>query len=152
MTVNVTPKPLGVGIRNVFDGYRIDVGIDPKKEGQPAAYAYELITPVEDPKLGGVILRIVHTDNVYIKARAHEDFEDNIRVQSARLSSTDDVPPQGSSLAHFRLRPVDIEVKRTPRHGGLIFMFELVIGFVPYVGVLYNISQLVYAMATGKDF
>jgi hypothetical protein len=158
ITVNVTPTPLGVIIRNVFNGYNIRIGFDPSNENKRGAFAYEIITRShEDPDnlLGDeIVVNVVHTRAVSVRAQASQDFAGFLKVQTLRVDDSliPLIPPQGTSLSGTTFEQFKVDVNFAREEDRAIFLFELAISFVPYLGTLYNLSQLVFELATGHDF
>ncbi|MGV9385898.1 hypothetical protein ACWDRB_59535 [Nonomuraea sp. NPDC003707] len=158
ITVNVTTKPLGVVIRNVLNGYVVTIDIDNRQAGRPAAFVYDIVVHShedEDNIFGDrVVVRVVHTHNVIVHAAASPDMAGFIDVQTLRLDDSfiPRFPPQGTVLDNTTFQPKEVEVHFAPEHQGLIFLFELAIQFVPYINVLYDLSQIAFQLATGKDF
>jgi hypothetical protein len=155
--VTVKPEPLKVQIRNVFGAYAVVFGIDHRKPYSPSAFAYELTVPEDEKDPLGLALRIVHTRKVFIKGYVAEDLESSFDVKAGLVHEFSKVPPQGSSLAAFEyhLKPVRLDVIMSEASKGrrrAIFLFELLITLIPFVGAVYDISQFVYAVATGEDF
>ncbi|MCA2225916.1 hypothetical protein [Nonomuraea aurantiaca] len=157
-TVNVTTKPLGVVIRNVLNGYAVTIDIDNRKDGRPAAFVYDIVVDSREDEgniFGDhVTVRVVHTHNVTVRATASQDMAGFIDVQTLRLDDSfiPSFPPQGTVLDNTTFQPQEVEVHFAPEHPTLIFLFELAIQFVPYVNVLYDLSQLTFELATGRDF
>lgn len=149
-TVRVDPFEDRVELSGHRGGFQVTVRIDDL--GKPAAYAYE-VRP-DDLALGPLI-RVVHTRGVTVHVRAHESFEHLVAVQTCRVTRLRDVPAQGAELPELRFafRPhgVDdlIPSRRTLARIGAI---EVGISLIPVVGTLYDIGQLAYASATGRNF
>jgi len=159
----VTPQPLGVEIRS--KRYQVVISVDPYRGG---AYAYELLLPEnksEPPQ--SVTLRIVYTDGVSIKATGMRDsYPFKVEATQVPLPASNVephvdfvpplvfVPPQGTSLPpeDFLFDPVKIDLVGPDLPSPWQFFLELSIGFIPYVGDFYFISQFTYAAITGKDF
>jgi hypothetical protein len=120
--------------------------------GEPVAFAFDIDPDEVDL---GAIIRIVHTPGVEVHVKAHESLEDLLIVKTFERPTARDVPPQGSSLLEgghlFRDHEID-ELVPDPRRLLTIVLIELVISAIPYVGVLYDLGQVAFAAATGKNF
>ncbi|ALI35429.1 hypothetical protein NMY3_01224 [Candidatus Nitrosocosmicus oleophilus] len=165
--VRVIPYPNGVEFVSTGGKYSLRLQID--RDDQPAAFAYEIIRPgpflndwPEPPLPVGpprereheFRIRIVYSPNVSIRAEAIPARKYEILVETRKVYRVDDVPPQGSSLDDYTFTYFNIRDTpgSTPRRPVWITLFELGVGFIPYIGALYNIAQLVYSLSTGKDF
>ncbi|WP_434032726.1 hypothetical protein [Cupriavidus sp. a3] len=164
--VQVTPGENAVTFQQIDGFAKVDVTLS--NPGNPSAYCYD-VRPEEwmeelkehefiDVDPSSTVIRIVHTRDVKIRLRAHEDQKDALIVEACEVSRLSDVPPQGAALGkadfphlRFRRHAID-ELIPSNRQPWVIALFELAINFIPVVGVVYDLGQLAYAAATGKTF
>lgn len=158
LTVNVTPTPNGVRFQSAYFGFQVELAIDQSFKGGilgPGAFTYEITAPQATSDPHWITLKIVHTGNVRISGRAMENLG-FIVVETAAVLYIEDIPPQGSSLEDFPgLKPFNLQIIKKPKSKSetrAIFLFELAIGFIPFIGPLYFVAQFAYACATGEDF
>lgn len=136
---------------------------------EPAAFAYDMRGP-QSPE--GFVLWVVTTPNVVLRGErekrdpvevASVPFvvsvyrypDPHLRVVHAVVPSIADVPAQGTEFAgrYFAYYEWDQFVERLSKLGRRrVMLIEAAIGFVPYLGPLYDIAQFAYAAASGKTF
>jgi hypothetical protein len=164
--VQVTPRENGVTFQQV-DGYA-ELDLTLSNPGKPAAYCYDVRPDdwmeelmeheFDDVDPSSTVIRIVHTRDVKIRLRAHEEQKNALIVEVCEVSKLSDVPFQGFALGktefphlRFSRHPID-ELIPSNRQPLVIALFEIAINFVPVVGLVYDLGQLAYAAATGKTF
>ncbi|RLP94650.1 hypothetical protein EAD89_03115 [Micromonospora sp. BL4] len=142
----IVPQPTGVVIQSWEGRFQVQVTIkDPDK---PAAYAYSA-------GCHGSASRIIvqHDDNVTVAVRAGPKAVARATYVYSRKVAHEKVPRQGTDL--------DPDVRTLRRHelpdrtgflSVLQLMIEVPLSFVPVVGDLYELGQLAFMMATGRDF
>jgi hypothetical protein len=144
--------PDGLRARHVNDEWALRIRVP---RDRPAAVAYELVA-TRNPF--GYAARIARTPNVTVHLRLSRDHErglSQVLVDEAVVSAIDQVPLQGSHLdpEAFTFDPIRAdEVTLSPRTRRVVLLAETAIGFVPYLGALYDVGQLVYAATTGRTF
>jgi hypothetical protein len=164
--VQITPRENGVTFQQIGGVAMVDVTLS--NPGKPAAYCYD-VRPEEwmeelkehefvDVDPSSTVIRFVHTRDVKIRIRAHEEQKDALIVEACEVSNLSDVPPQGFALGktdfpplRFRRHAID-DIIPSNRQPWVIALFELAINFIPVVGVVYDLGQLAYAAVTGKTF
>ncbi|MCP3785595.1 hypothetical protein NLX85_19725 [Micromonospora sp. A3M-1-15] len=142
----IVPQPTGVVIQSWEGRFQVQVTIkDPDK---PAAYAYSARCQ------GSVSLIVIqHDDNVTVTAQAGPNAVARATFIYARKVPHDAVPRQG---AHLDLDPKTYHRHELPDRTGFLsvlqLMIEVPLSFVPVIGDLYELGQLAFMMATGRDF
>lgn len=148
--LQVTPYETGVVIAQRDGAFEVHIRLT--ELGEQVAFAFD-IDP--DEVALGAIVRIVHTRSVEVHVKAHESVKDLLIVKTFERPTARDVPPQGSSLLEgghlFRDHEID-ELVPDPRRLLTIVLIELVISAIPVGGVLYDLGQIAFAAATGKNF
>jgi len=164
--VQVIPGENAVTFQQIDGIAQVDLTVS--NSGRPSAYCYD-VRPEEwmeeltehefiDVDPASTVIRIVHTRDMKIRLRAHEDHKDALIVETCEVSRLGDVPPQGFALGkadfphlRFRRHPID-DLVPSNHQPWAIAVFELAINFIPVVGLVYDLGQIAYAAATGKTF
>ncbi|NES30331.1 hypothetical protein GCE86_07505 [Micromonospora terminaliae] len=142
----IVPRPTGVVIQS-WEG-RFEVQVTIKDPDKPAAYAYSARCQ------GSVSLIVIqHDDNVTVTARAGPNaFARSTFIYSLKVPH-ERVPGQG---AHLDLDRKTYHQHALPDRTGFLsvlqLMIEVPLSFVPVIGDLYELGQLAFMMATGRDF
>lgn len=142
----IVPQWNKVAIRSLMRDFTISITV--KNHEKPAAFAHAEL------QSGAVTIVYVHANdnvNVTVDSGAAAAARKRIWV-FVRSTPLDQVPAQGEALDRtLRLyKRVEIEEALVP--GEIKFLIELAISFVPVVGTLYDLGQLAYMVATGRDF
>ena len=149
----VVPKPNGLEIRHVHGVWEVHVVVPLFSR---AAFAYQLYPRQATDHF----VRIVHTPNLEERQGGPADGpgiyvllerEPSIYQVFAEMASRDAVPPQGSSLERQHFRAFQHETHSLRGTIGLAVL-EADVGSIPYIGVLYDLGQLIYSMKTGRNY
>lgn len=142
----IVPQPTGVVIQHWEGHFQVQVTIkDPDK---PAAYAYSARCQ------GSVSLIVIqHDENVTVTVQPGPKAVARATFVYSRKVAHEDVPRQGASLdfdakTHHRHELPD----RTSVSSMVQMMIEVPLSFVPIIGDLYELGQLAFMTATGRDF
>ena len=142
----IIPQWNQVAIRSALRDFTISIKV--KKPYKPTAFAHT------EAQQGSVNIVWVHqNDNVEVKIDADKAPHASKRILVfVRTTALDDVPAQGEPLdTTFRLyERVKVEERIVPRE--VKFLIDLAISLVPVVGTIYDLGQLAFMIATGKDF
>lgn len=171
----VQPTPNGVYIAHEGGewNFRIKAPLN-----EPAAFAYDISVP---QPIDGYRILVVRTPNVLLEGGRVIRMRDPAEIDGPPLGPIirppppgpppqpvvqvyeavvdpkrlRDVPPPGSPLdtGHFVFREWDeFEQWLSPEARRKVALIETIIGFIPYVGALYDVAQLAFAAATGRNF
>lgn len=149
-TLLIVPHPNGVVIQHSQQQFQVQITINNMDE--PAAYAY-LADIVND--LLSVIV-IDHDSNVTVTIQAGPAASRRGTLIYSRQLKHEDVPRQGAVSPPGRKTYKQYKKHELPDPTSILSLLQLIIevplSFVPVVGDLYELGQLAFMAATGRDF
>lgn len=155
-TAVVQCYPHGLRISHDQGGWLLEISASPFEVG---GFAYEFFRLPEISILPSWYIRIVHTKNVTITLENTKIIVNNnyellsIFVYTCLVNDVRELPPQGSILDSFTYKEKQPDVIRlSARVERQKIAIETGIGFVPFIGDIYDVAQLAYTAITGRDF
>ncbi len=143
------PGPHGLTISHIKDAYLINVQI--KNPYRPASFNYTI-----GARGVTVIFALLHNDNVRLSGSIKDQlFDKGFILMGKKVAHAGDIPSQGLRPKYSKIRWKRVEHSNPEKERRLALLklvFEIGISFIPYVGVLYDLGQVAYIYATGKDF
>jgi hypothetical protein len=145
--------PNGVKIEHKLNHWHIEFRTPIKSAG---GFVFEIVQPKRDDWISRsqFRVRVVRTPGVVIDGAVtllkselvSEAFVDDAVVALSEL------PPQGSDLSRFPLRPYRQFQKRlSPKNRAEADIAEITIGMIPIIGTIADLAHVVYMEATGEN-
>lgn len=142
----VLPQWNGATIRSLPRGFTISIKV--KDQEKPAGFSHTAF------RFRSLTVVYVHrNDNVEVTVDAAEGIAARKTIYVfVRTTPLYQVPVQGQPLDRTLSRYQKLEIEERLIPSEIKFLIELAISAVPVVGTLYDLGQLAYMVATGRDF